>query len=241
MAERTAREDARAAAAALVNEEANAVLERQMARPDATSAMLTSVMAKRGGAASPDVLARARARRDALKAAERQARRPAKEGTAPPERGSAAARARREGAEVVAQRAAAALVLQRHARAWLRGRKKARRKLRSRAAKCLQRHVRAWLRPPPKGASFEAPVTGVAHPSPSAPAGPPPPPVAAPPSPPAAQEGGDDASCVVCLARPRAVVLLPCRHLSLCEVCAAGVSMCPMCRGAVEETMLVFV
>ena len=56
------------------------------------------------------------------------------------------------------------------------------------------------------------------------------------------QEGDDDdPSCVVCLARPRAVVLLPCRHLSLCALCAAGVSTCPMCRGAVEETMAVFV
>ena len=75
------------------------------------------------------------------------------------------------------------------------------------------------------------------------PAAPPPPAVAAPPPlpPPAAEEGDDDASCVVCLARPRAVVLLPCRHLCMCALCAAGVSTCPMCRGAVEETMVVFV
>ena len=215
------------------------MLERQMARPDATSAMLTRVLAKRGDAASADVLARARARRDALKTEERQARKDTKEGPAPPERASAAARARREGAEVVARSAAAALLLQRHARAWLRGRKKARRKLRSRAAKTIQRHARAWLRPPtPKAASFEAPVAAVVPPVPAAP-----PPQAAPPPlpPPAAEEGDDDASCVVCLARPREVVLLPCRHLSLCAVCAASVSVCPMCRGAVEDTMLVFV
>ena len=48
-------------------------------------------------------------------------------------------------------------------------------------------------------------------------------------------------SCVVCLERPRAVVLLPCRHLSMCALCAAGVSTCPMCRSAVEESMVVFV
>ena len=146
-AERRAREDARAAAAAAAVAEANAVLERQMARPDATSAMLTRVLAKRGDAASAEVLARARAKRDALKTEERQARKDAKEGPAPPERASAAARARREGAEVVARSAAAALLLQRHARAWLRGRKKARRKLRRRAAKCIQRRARAWLLP----------------------------------------------------------------------------------------------
>ena len=134
------------------------------------------------------------------------------------------------------------LPLAEHARAWLRGRKKARRKRRSRAAKCIQRHARAWLRPPPKGASFEAPVTGVAHPSPSAPAAPPPPAGAAPPPPPPpVVEEPDDASCVVCLARPRAVVLLPCRHLCMCALCAADVPTCPMCRGAVEESMVVFI
>ena len=242
-AEKTAREDARAAAAALVNEEANAVLERQMARPDATSAWLTRVLAKRGGTASPDVLARARARRDALKTEERQARKDAKEGPAPPERASAAARARREGAEVVARSAAAALVLQRHARAWLRRLKKARRKRRSRSAKLIQRRARAWLRPPsPKGASREAPATPAAQPVPSSPAAPPPPAAASPPPPPpAAEEGDDDASCVVCLARPRAVVLLPCRHLSMCALCAADVPTCPRCRSTVEESMAVFV
>ena len=77
---------------------------------------------------------------------------------------------------------------------------------------------------------------------PPVPAAPQPAVAAPPPLPPhAAEEGADDASCVVCLARPRAVVLLPCRHLSLCALCAAGVSTCPMCRGAVEETMVVFV
>ena len=51
--------------------EANAVLERQVARSDATSAMLTSVLAKRESAASPEVVAHVRARRDSLRAAKR--------------------------------------------------------------------------------------------------------------------------------------------------------------------------
>jgi hypothetical protein len=236
-AERKAEDDARAAAEALAMAEANAVLERQSARPDATSAMLTRVLAKREGAASPDVVARARTQRDALKAAERAARRPAKR-TARPERG-AAERARREGAEPTtdARSAAARLLLQRRARAWLQGRRKARRKRRSRAAKSIQRAVRAWLRPQKAVSSpFGARVTGVgeckAEPARSDPAEPPPP---------AAVEGDDDPSCVVCLERPRAVVLLPCRHLSMCALCAAGVSTCPMCRSAVEESMVVFV
>jgi len=239
VAERTARDEARAAAAAAAVAEADAVLERQMARKDATSAWLTRVIAKRGDVASADVLARARARRDALKTEERAARRPTKQGPAPPERASSDARARREGAELA--RRAAALTLQRHMRAWLRRRKKTRRRLRSRAAKLIQRRARAWLRPPtPKGASLEAPATPATQLVPNTPAAPPPP-VAAPPPSPVVEEGDDGVSCVMCLERPRAVVLLPCRHLSLCTLCAAGVTVCPMCRGAVEDTMFVFV
>jgi len=239
--ERKARDEARAAAAAAAAAEADAVLERQMTREDAQSTWLTRVIAKREGTASPDVVARARARRDALKLEELVARRPTKRRPMPPERDSAAARARREGEGAAAQRAAAAaIVLQRRARTWLRGRKKARRKLRSRAAKLIQRHARAWLRPPPKATSLEAPESPAAHPVPSTSATPSPP-VAAPPPPPTVQEGDDDVSCVVCLARPRAVVILPCRHLSLCALCAADVPTCPMCRGAVEEKMGVFV
>ena len=58
--------------------EANAVLERQAARPDATSTMLTSGLLKRGGKASPEVVTRTRAKRDSLKVAEMRARTPAK-------------------------------------------------------------------------------------------------------------------------------------------------------------------
>ena len=73
-----AKEEARAAAEAAAIAEADAVLERQSARPDATSAMLTSVLLKRGGTASPEVVARTRTKRDSLKAAEMRARKPAK-------------------------------------------------------------------------------------------------------------------------------------------------------------------
>ena len=59
-AEKRAQEEARAAAEAAAVAEADAVLERQSARPDATAAILTSVLLKRGGTASPEVVARAR-------------------------------------------------------------------------------------------------------------------------------------------------------------------------------------
>ena len=204
-AERKAEDDARAAAEALGVAEANAVLERQSARADATSAMLTSVLAKRGGTASPDVVARARTQRDALKAAERAARRPAKR-TARPERG-AAERARREGAELVsdARSAAARLLLQRRARAWLRGRRKLRRKERSRAAKSIQRAVRAWL-----------PSLAVA---------------ATPAQSSNAVDDQDQTLCVVCLERPRVMLFLTCAHLCACEECAPlMMGSCPLCR-----------
>ena len=205
-AERKAEGDARAAAEAAAVAEADAVLERQAARPDATSAMLTRVLAKREGTASPDVVARTRTQRDSLRVAERAARRPAK---ARPERGSAE-RVRREGAEPTtdARSAAARLLLQRRARAWLRGRRKLRRKERSRAAKSIQRAVRAWL---PSLA------------------------VAATPRPPT-QSGNeaddqDQTLCVVCLGRPRVMLFLACAHLCACEECAPlMMGSCPLCR-----------
>ena len=95
-AEKRALEEARAAAEAAAVAEADAVLERQSARPDATSAMLTSVLLKRGGTASPEVVARARAKRDLLKAAEMRARKPSK-----------------------AKRSRAAKLIQRSVRTWL--------------------------------------------------------------------------------------------------------------------------
>ena len=70
-AEKRAKEEARASAEAAAVAEANAVLERQAARPDATAAILTSVLLKWGGTASPEVVARTRAKRDSLKAAAR--------------------------------------------------------------------------------------------------------------------------------------------------------------------------
>jgi len=49
------------------------------------------------------------------------------------------------------------------------------------------------------------------------------------------QEGGD---CVICLNRPREVVILHCRHVCLCTSCAQITSstwshQCPVCRGRV--------
>ena len=180
--------------------EADAVLERQSARPNATSAILTSVLAKRESAASTEVVARVRARRDSLKADERRARKPDK------------MRAERKPTERVPDALLAAVLhIQQHARAWLRRRTKARRKQRSRAAKHIQSSVRTWLLSrdtPPVISSI--PATAVESGNEG--------------------DGEDQSLCVVCLERPRVVLFLTCAHLCACEACAPLMHACPLCR-----------
>jgi hypothetical protein len=62
---------------------------------------------------------------------------------------------------------------------------------------------------------------------------------------------GDGAStlCVVCMDRQRQIVLLPCGHLVLCQVCSealfgkdgknSAAKTCPICRGYVSYAMRV--
>ena len=200
---------AKAEAEAVV--EANNVLERQVARLDATSAMLTSVLAKRESAASPEVVARVRVRRDSLKAAERRAQGPFK---ARPARSPS--KMVHENVVFASARLAAAGLLQRYARVWLRRRKKLRRKERSRAAKSLQRSVRAWLLPRVVASATSSVATAAA---------------------PGYNE--DDVLCVVCIERPRVMLFLGCAHLCACEDCASILVACPLCR-AVGVKMRVY-
>ena len=55
----------------------------------------------------------------------------------------------------------------------------------------------------------------------------------------------DTVNCVVCFDAPRAVVLKPCAHFCLCQTCANDprtlADGCPMCKSAVESTMVVVV
>ena len=50
--------------------------------------------------------------------------------------------------------------------------------------------------------------------------------------------------CVVCWESPPCVVLLPCKHLVLCEACSKMMegkgAECPMCRATVEQHMMIF-
>ena len=233
-AEKRAEGEARAAAEAAAVAEADAVLERQSARPDATSAMLTSVLLKRGSTASPGVVARARAKRDWLKAAEMRARKPAK---AKSEETNAAERPRTD-EDLAARLVAAALLLQRRARTWLRSRKKLRRKQRSRAAKLLQRSVRTWLLlrvvAKPYIATIAASSGGEGDdgeelelPEPE------------PPNPASTESAATE--CAICFDDDAEFAVIPCGHRCLCASCIKAVSECPVCRGAMTAVLRVFV
>jgi predicted nucleic acid-binding protein len=54
-----------------------------------------------------------------------------------------------------------------------------------------------------------------------------------------------NAVCVVCMEHPKCIVLLPCRHMCLCENCGesapAKLCQCPMCREDITMTFKVFV
>ena len=207
------------------------MLERQSARPDATSAMLTSVLLKRGGTASQEVVVRARAKRDSLKAAEMRARKPAK---AKPEERTAAETIR-------LGRLAAALLLQRRARAWLWCRKKLRRKQRGRAAKIIQRSVRTWLLllrvvAKPYTASTAASSGSEGAPDGAEFVGPLEPEATEPPSTePASTE------CVICWDGNAEYAAVPCGHRCLCANCSQTVSECPVCRATMTAVLRVFV
>ena len=204
-----------AEAAAEAQVEADAVLQRQAARPDATSAMLTSVLSKRESTASPEVVARVRAKRDLLKTSERMVRKPPK---ARPERPPTKA-VDASLKLVTSARLAAVHLLQQHVRTWLRLRKKARRRVRGRAAKHIQSAVRRWLLQ--KAVSSAKSSLAI-------------------PTSPGGNEDEDRFFCVVCLERSRVVLFLECAHLCVCENCAAQMVTCPLCR-AVGSTMRVYI
>jgi hypothetical protein len=232
--ENRAKEQARAAAESAAMAEADAVLERQSSRPDATSAMLTSVLAKRGSAASPKVVARVRASRDSLRVAERRTRKLDKaksEEIRVDTRGPANARL------------AAALLLQRCVRARLRRGKKVHRKKRNRAAKIIQRSVRIWLRlgvmakpciSTPRARSTAAlsaseGVDGMTHKNPE------------PEPPKAASTVLTTVECAICLDCDAEYAVVPCGHRCLCFNCSNTVSQCPVCRAIMSAVLRVYI
>lgn len=58
------------------------------------------------------------------------------------------------------------------------------------------------------------------------------------------QVTGDDSmqsTCVICMSEPRTTLVIPCRHMCLCEDCAETLKVqsvkCPICRGPVRSLM----
>ena len=217
-AEKRAKAEAAAAAEAAAVAEADAVLERQSSRADATSAMLTSVLLKRGGTASPEVVARTRAKRDLLKAAEMRARKSAK---AKPGKPNASKRTHINEDQTNA-RLAAALLLQRRARTWLRSRKKLRRKQRSCAARRIQSSVRTWLL---LRVMVKPYITKLPEPD----------------SPRLALNEPATTECTICLDADAEYAVVPCGHRCLCASCIKAVSECPVCRQAMTAVLRIFI
>ena len=44
--------------------------------------------------------------------------------------------------------------------------------------------------------------------------------------------------CVICCERDKCVVLLPCKHMSLCKECSEKVNECPVCKVAVADRIV---
>mmetsp|Transcript_98479 Transcript_98479/g.195334 ORF Transcript_98479/g.195334 Transcript_98479/m.195334 type:complete len:245 (-) Transcript_98479:64-798(-) len=56
-----------------------------------------------------------------------------------------------------------------------------------------------------------------------------------------AHEGPEHGRCVACWSRACNQVLLPCRHLCLCNICARSCrSTCPICRSTVSDMLEIF-
>lgn len=50
----------------------------------------------------------------------------------------------------------------------------------------------------------------------------------------------DKDNCVICLETRKCKLLLPCKHLCLCEGCSEKVDACPLCRGNITSQEKVF-
>jgi len=46
--------------------------------------------------------------------------------------------------------------------------------------------------------------------------------------------------CVICLTEPKCTLLVPCRHLCVCEGCGKEINQCPVCRSHIKQRTLVY-
>lgn len=60
---------------------------------------------------------------------------------------------------------------------------------------------------------------------------------------PSAIDSDIQSSCVICMSEPRTTIVMPCRHMCLCEGCAESLKVqsvkCPICRGPVRGLLKV--
>jgi len=51
------------------------------------------------------------------------------------------------------------------------------------------------------------------------------------------EENGEEVDCMICYDRPRSILLLPCRHCSVCSSCLRSLrdERCPLCRSTIER------
>lgn len=54
------------------------------------------------------------------------------------------------------------------------------------------------------------------------------------------EEMADSRKCKVCFERTHNIVLLPCAHLVLCEICADVLTKCPLCTVTIQNRVKVF-
>ena len=45
---------------------------------------------------------------------------------------------------------------------------------------------------------------------------------------------GGESTCIVCMARPKTHLAVPCAHQCACGTCAAQMQLCPYCRAPVQ-------
>ena len=48
--------------------------------------------------------------------------------------------------------------------------------------------------------------------------------------------------CIICCDLPKSVLLMPCKHLCMCEVCGNNeqLRVCPVCRTAIAGRIIVY-
>jgi len=55
------------------------------------------------------------------------------------------------------------------------------------------------------------------------------------------EKQADEQLCVVCLSQPKNVVLQPCNHLAMCEICFSKCNtMCPQCRSDIQGHLVIY-